>query len=90
MFFNKLNYERHRRYCYTAKKIGGHQHIKFRKDYANYAEQFPNMDEFCDDLINKLRDANVTNKKNLTRFLWNSIKHLTCHKKLKIQSCCII
>ena len=41
------------------KKISGHQHIKFRKDYANYLEEYPNLDEFCHQLISKLSDKNI-------------------------------
>ena len=65
------------------KKIGGHQHIKFRKDYANYAEQFPNMDEFCDDLINKLREANVTTKKEFNKIFMELHKTFNMPQKIK-------
>ena len=65
------------------KKIGGHQHIKFRKDYANYAEQFPNMDDFCDDLINKLREANVTTKKEFNKIFMELHKTFNMPQKIK-------
>ena len=67
------------------KKISGHQHIKFRKDYANYLEEYPNLDEFCHQLISKLSDKNISEKKEFNKIFMELHKTFKMPKKLKIQ-----
>ena len=45
------------------KKIAGYEHIKFRKDFQNYLEDYPNLNVFCLELIERLKNKNVKTKK---------------------------
>ena len=65
------------------KKISGHQHIKFRQDYANYLQEYPNLDEFCHHLISKLKNTNVREKKEFNKIFMELHKTFKMPQKIK-------
>ena len=65
------------------KKISGHQHIKFRQDFADYLDDYPNLNKFCLELIQTLRDENVISKKEFSKIFMNLHKKYNMPKKIK-------
>ena len=60
------------------KKIVGYEHIKFRKDFQNYREDYPNLNLFCLELIEQLKAKNVKTKKEFSPIF------MELHKKHKM------
>lgn len=65
------------------KKIVGYEHIKFRKDYQNYLEDYPNLNLFCLELIEQLKDTNVKTKQEFSKIFMELHKTFKMPNKIK-------